>query len=154
MISKETIQSIVEPYLAEKGFFLVSIKCSPANEIEILIDSMESIDIDQCIQLSRYIETRLNRDEEDFELTVGSAGIGDPFKIPEQYRKHTGKEVEVVLRNGNKLKGILSDVRENTIKITYEKKMPVEGKKKKEIISVTDELLFSDIKTTRLVIKF
>ena len=55
----------------------------------------------------------MNRDEEDYELEVGSAGLGQPFKVPQQYINFIGKEVEVLDADGKKVKGILKAVEGN-----------------------------------------
>ena len=92
----DKIRNIAEEELAEGSLFLVEVNITPGNEIEVVIDSDGSVDIDDCVALSRAIEERLDREEEDFELTVTSAGIGRPLRLLRQYRKLIGRPVEVV----------------------------------------------------------
>ena len=99
----DKIRNIAEEELAEGSLFLVEVNITPGNEIEVVIDSDGSVDIDDCVALSRAIEERLDREEEDFELTVTSAGIGRPLRLLRQYRKLIGRPVEVVLLNGTKI---------------------------------------------------
>ena len=87
---------IVDEWLAGKEYFLVEVTVSPDDKIVVEIDHKEGVWIEDCVELSRYIESRLNREEEDYELEVGSAGIGQPFKVLQQYRNHIGEEVEVL----------------------------------------------------------
>ena len=103
MIDKNKVTRIVEEWLEGKDYFLVDVTISPDDKIVVEIDHAEGVWIDDCVELSRYIESKLNRDEEDYELEVGSAGIGQPFKVFQQYTIHVGKDVEVMdkgARNG------------------------------------------------------
>lgn len=110
MISKDTVKSLVDQWLEDKDYFLVDIEVSKDDKIVVEIDHADGVWIEDCADLSRYIEERLDRDEQDYELEVGSAGLGQPFKVPQQYINFTGKEVEVLDGNGKKWKGILKAV--------------------------------------------
>ena len=109
MIEKNKIQELVEQWLEGKDYFLVDIAISSDNKIVVEIDHADGVWIEDCVALSRYIEDHLNRDEEDFELEVGSAGLGQPFKVEQQYRNFIGKEVEVLTADGKKVKGLLKN---------------------------------------------
>jgi len=84
MISKQKIEELVSQWLQGKDYFLVDIAISSDNKIVVEIDHADGVWIDDCVELSRFIEERLDRDEEDFELEVGSAGLGQPFKVEQQ----------------------------------------------------------------------
>ena len=96
MISKDTVKKIVEEWLEDKEYFLVNIEISPDDKIVVEIDHADGVWIEDCVELSRFIEEHLSRDEEDYELEVGSAGLGQPFKVAQQYVNFIGKEVEVL----------------------------------------------------------
>ena len=102
MIEKKTVCQIVDEWLEDKEYFLVEVIISPDDKIVVEIDHKEGVWIEDCVELSRYIESRLNREDEDYELEVGSAGIGQPFKVLQQYVNHIGKEVEVLAKDGRK----------------------------------------------------
>ena len=104
----EEIKHLIEPVLTEHHLFLVELKISKDNVIEVFVDALEGVNIQTCIAVSREIESSLNRDEEDFELTVSSAGLGYPFKVEQQYQKNLGKSVEIKLNDHTKLNGITS----------------------------------------------
>ena len=87
----EEIKHLIEPVLTEHHLFLVELKISKDNVIEVFVDALEGVNIQTCIAVSREIESSLNRDEEDFELTVSSAGLGYPFKVEQQYQKNLGR---------------------------------------------------------------
>ena len=95
MIDKNVVTRIVDEWLEGKDYFLVDVTVSPDDKIVVEIDHAEGVWIDDCVELSRYIESKLDREEEDYELEVGSAGIGQPFKVLQQYLIHIGKDVEL-----------------------------------------------------------
>lgn len=153
MITKEQVVPIVEEIIAGSGLFIVEVKCSASNEIEVVLDSPEAITIGQCADINRRISERLDREAEDFELTVASAGLSEPLKILPQYQKHLGKEVELILKNGQKVKGIMTAADETSVTVEYEKKVAVEGKKRKQLQKFTETYPLGEVKSTTLEIK-
>jgi ribosome maturation factor RimP len=154
MIKAADIQKIVEDYVANSDLFPVSVKVSKDNSIEVLVDSPLGIDLNQCAALSRAIESRLDRDVEDFELTVSSAGLDLPFQVLPQYLKYIGKTVEVLFKTGKKINATLTaaDAESVTLEYTEIKKQP--GDKRKKPVTVTETYTLNDIKTTKPVINF
>lgn len=155
MIQKEFVQEIVESYINGTSYYLVDIKISTDNRIAVEIDHFDGVCIDYCIDLTREIESKLDRDIEDYELTVSSAGLTEPFKILKQYEKNLDKEIEVVTKDGQKLLGILKAVNPNFgINLEIEKQIKPEGAKRKVWVSETIEILFDNIKTSKYHIRF
>jgi ribosome maturation factor RimP len=154
MIEKDFIRDIVEKQLEGTAMFLVDVTVKPGNIIIVEIDSDKGVGIDDCIVLSRNIESHLNRDTEDFELEVGSVGVTSPFRIPRQYRKNIGNEVEVLTKNGQKLSGILKSCDDTSFVITVTKMVKPEGAKRK--VSQEEGLSFEyqDVKYTKYLIRF
>ncbi len=154
MIDKALIKDIVEEYLLTSDMFLVETSVRPGNIIVVEVDSKEGVSIDDCIALSKHIESKLDRDAEDFELEVGSAGITSPFRIPKQYEKNIGNEIEVLTKGGQKLSGILKSCDDTSFVITITKKIKPEGAKKK--IDVEEDLSFTydEVKYTKYLIRF
>lgn len=154
MIDKQMVIQLAEEKLASSGNYLVDVEIQPGNVIIVEIDNDEAVCIDDCVELSRFIEEHLDRDSEDFELEVGSAGITSPFKILRQYQKNIGKEVEVLLASDMKLTGILKSADENGIVLTVEKQVKPEGAKRK--ITVEEDLAYTynEIKSTKYLIRF
>ncbi len=148
------IDAIVEAFARGTDLFLVEVKATPAGEVEVVIDSDTSVSIDQCVALSRAIEAEFDRDVEDFELSVGSAGIGQPLKLPRQYRKTVGRPVEVVMKDGMKYAGVLEAADEQAITLVWEEKQLVEGKKRRQSFEVRRELPLSEVKSTRQQLLF
>ena len=150
----EDIKNIANPILEAKNLFLVDLKISGENVIELYIDALTGVNIQTCIEISREIESHFNRDEEDFELTVSSAGIGYPFKVEKQYQKNFGKNVEIKTKDNRKLSGILKSFDRQSITIEYEEKRTIAGKKKKEIVKAELPINREDIKEIKDEIKF
>lgn len=149
MIDCKKIEEVAARHLEGTDLFVVSCTATPANEVELLIDSDTSVDIDACAALSRAVEAAFDRDQEDFELTVASAGIGSELKQLRQYRKLTGHSVEVLLRNGIRILARLEAADEAGITLSYEEKQAVEGKKRKVTVKVTRTYSFEQIKHTK-----
>ncbi|MDR2917798.1 MAG: ribosome assembly cofactor RimP [Tannerella sp.] len=154
MIDKETIVRLAEEQLSHTDCYLVDVAVKPGNLIVVEIDHDQAVGIDDCVALSQYIESRLNRDEDDFELEVGSTGISSPFKIVRQYLKNIGAEVEVLLKDGRKISGVLASANEECVTITVEKKIKPEGEKRKRTISEDEIYTYSEIKYTKNIIRF
>ena len=154
MIDCDKILKIAERELSGTDMFTVSCKCSPMNEVELLIDSDTHVTIERCVELSRKIEAEFNRDEEDFSLTVASAGIGTELQNIRQYRKLIGQSVEVLLLSGIKVLAKLDAVTEEGITISYEEKQTVEGKKRKVLVNVERTYKFDEIKYTKEYLDF
>ena len=154
MIDCEKILAIADRELAGTDLFTVSCKCTPMNEVELLIDSDTHVTIERCVELSRKIEAEFNRDEEDFSLTVASAGIGTELQNIRQYRKLIGSSVEVLLLTGIKILAKLDAVTDEGITISYEEKQAVEGKKRKALVNVERTFRFDEIKYTKEYLDF
>ncbi|MFW5890463.1 MAG: ribosome assembly cofactor RimP [Marinilabiliaceae bacterium] len=153
MIEKEQILDLIQPKLREDGYFPVSVEVKPGNRIEVLIDSKEGVPIEYCIETSRLIEKSLDRDSEDFELEVSSPGIGQPFKVKEQYWKCIGRPVEVLLPDGRTQKGVLEEVGDDGFVVKEEKKVKPEGKKKKELQVFNHRFRFDEVKKVKEILE-
>ena len=154
MIDKNVVKSLVEEWLQDKDYFLVDIEISQDSRIVVEIDHAAGVWIEDCVALSRYIEDRLSRDEEDYELEVGSAGLGQPFKVPQQYLNFIGEEVEVLDADGKKTRGVLKSVDGNNFVVTATEKVKVEGKKRPQLMEVDHDFEMDHVKYTKYLISF
>ena len=154
MIDKQNVARIVEDWLEGKDYFLVDVSVSPDDKIVVEIDHADGVWIDDCVDLSRFIESKLNREEEDYELEVGSAGIGQPFKVLKQYLIHIGKEVEVMDASGKKWTGILAGADENSFTVTVKTKVKPEGAKRPKWVDQDMTFAYDEIKYTKYLISF
>ena len=154
MIETNVVTRIVEEWLDGKDYFLVDVSVSPDDKIVVEIDHADGVWIDDCVDLSRYIESKLNREDEDYELEVGSAGIGQPFKVLKQYQIYIGKEVEVMDKAGKKWKGVLADANEENFTITMTVKVKPEGAKRPKLVEQDVTFTYDEIKYTKYLISF
>ena len=154
MILKETIYQIVENFLVDTDYYLVDVKTTPDNRIFVEIDAFEGVSLEFCAELNRHIESQFDREVEDFELEVSSAGLTEPFKVLKQYEKNIGNEVETLTKAGKKVTGILSEVRENEFVLQVEKTEKPAGSKRKVTVIENITLAYEDIKNTKYIIRF
>ena len=153
MINKETIQTLTEEWLQGNDYFLVDINFGADDRIVIEIDHADGVWIEDCADLSRFIEERVSREEEDYELEVGSAGLGQPFKILRQYEIHVGKEVETLAKDGKKYRGTLLSVDQEGFELGVMQKVKEEGKKRPVNKEVPVRFAFGDVTYTKYLIK-
>ncbi len=154
MIEKKSVCQIVEEWLQGKDYFLVEVTVTPDSRIVVEIDHAEGVWIEDCVELSRFIESKLNREEEDYELEVGSAGIGQPFKVLQQYINHIGNDVEVLTKKGVKLTGTLRSADENQFVVGVQKKVKEEGSKRPKLVEEDETFGYDDVKYTKYLITF
>ena len=154
MIDKRIVSGIVNEWLEDKEYFLVDVAVSSDDKIVVEIDHAEGVWIDDCVELSRFIESKLDREEEDYELEVGSAGIGQPFKVLQQYLIHIGQEVEVLTKQGQKLEGVMKDANEANFTVTIQKKVKPEGAKRPKLVDEDVTFTYEEIKYTKYLISF
>ena len=153
MITEELIRQYTNEQLEESNKFIISVKVKNGNHITVVIDGDEPLRIEDCIAVSKHIESKYDREVEDFELRVFSAGIDQPYVLLRQYIKNIGREVEVTLLDGMVVKGTLLAADEQQIQLNEKV-----AKRKNKTIGKTDEeiktILFSEIKQTKEIISF
>ena len=154
MIEKNVVKTFVEEWLESNDYFLVDVNITSDDRIVVEIDHSDGVWIEDCVELSRYIEDHLSRDEEDYELEVGSAGLGQPFKVPQQYHCFVGKDVEVLDADGQKYKGVLKSAEGNDFVVTVQEKQKVEGKKRPQLVDVDRTFQMDKVKYTKYLINF
>ena len=154
MIDKTALTEFINSQLEGTGLFLVDVTVSPENQITVEIDSDTAVDIDRCVELTHAIEGEFDRDVEDYELEVGSAGLTSPFKVKRQYEKYVGQEVEVLAADGKKYKGLLRSAADDSFTIISEEKVKAEGSKRPVMEKVERTFPYSGVKYTRYLLKF
>lgn len=154
MIEKEKVKGLVDRWLEGKEYFLTDLTVSDDDRIVVEIDHKDGVWIEDCVELSRYIEASLDREEADFELEVGSAGIGQPYKVLRQYENNVGSEVEVLTADGRKLTGLLKEVTPDGFVVVVKTKVKPDGAKRPKMVDVDNSFSFVDVKEVKSVIKF
>lgn len=141
--------------IVARGCFIVDISVSKDNDIVLTIESENSkIELEDCVSLSRFFETKFDREVEDYSLTVSSAGLDQPFKVFRQYLKALGTKVEVSLKGGKKMVAVLEAADEESITLKYSAKEAAEGKKKKELVEHVDRYTMDQVNAVRPFIEF
>ena len=155
MIDKNIIQKAVDEWLQKGDYYLVDVEMTDDDRIVIEIDHADGVWIEDCADLSRFLQEKLGDELGDYELEVGSAGIGQPFKVIQQYRNHVGKEVEVLTVDGQKLQGILKVVNDDdTFVVTVKEKQHQEGKKRPVLVEVDKSFAISGVKYCKYLLAF
>ena len=150
MISKDRVKELALEKIVELDYFLVDIKVSSTNEITVLFDKDGGVGIKECLFVSRHIEGNLERDIEDYQLTVCSPGVEKAFVVKEQYLKNIGRDVKVKTDERDIIKGKLKSYSDENIVIETSKK----SKKRKELLIEQITIPTDKIKETKLIIKF
>ena len=150
----EIIDAIGSEIVARKCY-IVDVTISKENDVEITIESEEgTVELDDCVAISRFFESKFDREKEDYSLTVTSAGLDQSFKVLKQYQKAVGSKVEVMLKGGKKMVATLTNVDEESITLSYTAKEAVEGKKKKELVEHNDRYTMDQVNSVRPHIEF
>jgi Uncharacterized protein conserved in bacteria len=154
MITDKLISEIVNNAISQSELFIVDITVKAGNKILVLADSPNGISIDECAMISRAIEQHLNRDVEDFELEVSSPGLSQPFKVIQQFQKNIGRQVEVILKDGDKHYGKLISAENGSFTVETKERIKLEGKKKAEQVIQQHIINLDEVKSTKVVINF
>ncbi|MDO5016797.1 MAG: ribosome assembly cofactor RimP [Porphyromonas sp.] len=155
MIEKKDIEQIVAAFTElHPGYFAVRVEISGANKIEVEVDhDTDPVDIDTIVALTKHIEGALDRDQEDFELEVSSAGLTTPLEGVRRYRKFVGKELEVLLKKGVKEVGVLQSADDNGIVLTVTRMEKPEGERRKRAVEHQLDIAYADIKRATYLLK-
>lgn len=156
MINKDVVKAAVEEWLSQNDYFLVDVDMTPDGRIVIEIDHADGVWIEDCAALSRFLQERLGEELGEYELEVGSAGIGQPFKVVQQYINHIGKEVEVLAADGKKYQGILQSVADDGLSfvVVVKEKQKIEGKKRPVLVDVEKTFNTNEVKYAKYLLAF
>ena len=156
MINKDVVKAAVEEWLSQNDYFLVDVDMTPDGRIVIEIDHADGVWIEDCAALSRFLQERLGEELGEYELEVGSAGIGQPFKVVQQYINHIGKEVEVLAADGKKYQGVLHSVADDGLSfvVVVKEKQKIEGKKRPVLVDVEKTFNTNEVKYAKYLLAF
>ena len=154
-MDKELILKTIEPFVLERGCFVVDLAVSKDNDITLTVEKESGdVDLDDCVALNDAFLAAFDKDVEDYSLTVSSAGLDQPFKVPGQYRKAIGTRVTVLLKGGRKLTGVLTGCDGDGITLRYSAKELPEGKKKKVTVEREEMLGHGEINSVTPFVEF
>ena len=145
----------IDSEIVARGLYIIEVTVSKDNDVEVTIESEEGkVELEDCVAISRFFETKFDRETEDYSLTVTSAGLDQPFKVLKQFVKALGKKVEVQLKGGKKMVAVLEAADEESITLKYSQKEAVEGKKKKEVVEHVDRFTMDQVNSVRPFVEF
>ena len=153
-LNKEIIQTLTEEWLQGNEYFLVDVNFAADDRIVIEIDHADGVWIEDCAELSRFLQERLGEELGEFELEVGSAGLGQPFKVAQQYINHIGDTLEVLQADGKKVQGVLKAVDAPSFTITVQEKQKQEGKKRPVLVDVDKTYQMDEVKYAKYLLAF
>ncbi len=150
---EDRVKELVMAKIANReDLFLVSVKMHSNGKLEVLVDGDRGVNIQDCAEISRHVGFQLEEEDaiaQAYRLEVSSPGIDTPFSSIRQYRKNTGRDVQVLLHDGITKAGKLLEVADDHIEIV--EKIKEKGKKAVEHQSI---IPFDTIKTTKVLISF
>ncbi len=154
MITKELVTGHIEDFIAGSDMFIVDVTVRPGNAIEVTMDCDETFTIESCTALHRHLLKQMDRDVEDYSLTVSSPDLTKPLQVYRQYIKNIGRTLSIKRKDKTKLEGELLAVNEQAIQLLTQVKEEVPGKKGKKLIDKEITLPFEEIDQTKIVIQF
>ena len=151
--SIQAIETLIGKIIADNSdIFLVSVRIKPTNNIKVFLDADSGLSIDKCIKINRAMYKTIEEEawypDGNFSLEVSSPGVDEPLKLLRQYKKNTGRNLEVVFTDDTKKEGKLINVTETGIQLEY-----TEGKNKKAVTHIKD-IAFEAIKQATVLISF
>ena len=149
------VEQLVHEFLeTRKDLYLVDLKISAGDDVTVILDGDEGLSLQDCLDASRAIEFNLDREEHDFSLQVMSPGLSEPLKLPRQFKKNMGREIEVLLNSDEKIQGevVAVDDEKETLVLRYRRPKLI-GKGKEDVVE-NKEIPYTDIKKALVVIKF
>ena len=154
-MDKSLLEHLVQEYLKDTDYALITLDINSQNEILSEVDRLQGVDVEFCGALNQYMVEQLDAaGVEDYSLEVGSVSLTDPFKTKMQYEKNLGHDVEVLTREGKKLRGQLVSVDEDSFAVDVDTLVAVEGKKRKQHEMITHTFAYGDVKYTKYDLKF
>ncbi len=149
------IRDAIESAIVARGLFIVEINVSADNDIELAVESEKGeVTLDDCVAVNDLFEQRFDREQEDYSLTVTSAGLDRPFKVLGQFVKAIGTKVEVSLKGGKRFVAELTGADEDGINVRYDAKEAVEGKRKKELVRHDERIAMDMVNSVRPFLEF
>jgi ribosome maturation factor RimP len=153
MITQEQVEQIIHEKIDGTEIFLVAVIMNPGNNIHVHLDTFKGINIDECVGVSRYIVSKMDKEVEDYNLEVSSPGLDSSFRVKQQYEKNLEKQVEIIKNDGEKIKAKLLTYLGDRIEVEQMVK-PKSPAKSKKLVAETITVVLEDIKTIKSVISF
>ena len=154
MTFKEKVNALVEEALSERAsVFLIDLTITDAFKIIVSLDGDNGVALQDCIDISRAIESNLDREEQDFSLEVASVGVGSPLKLIRQYKKNVGRTL--IVKTGTEIiEAELVEANDVFIILSWKAREPKKVGKGKETVQKELQLPYADIKEAIVTVTF
>ena len=154
MTFKEKVNALVEEALSERpSVFLIDLTITDAFKIIVSLDGDNGVALQDCIDISRAIESNLDREEQDFSLEVASVGVGSPLKLIRQYKKNVGRTL--IVKTGTEIiEAELVEANDVFIILSWKAREPKKVGKGKETVQKELQLPYADIKEAIVTVPF
>ncbi|MGM8360370.1 ribosome assembly cofactor RimP [Flavobacterium sp. ARAG 55.4] len=154
MTFKEKVNTLLQEALEERSsLFLIDLTITDAFKVIITLDDDNGVVLQDCIDISRAIESNLDREEQDFSLEVASVGVGSPLKLVRQYKKNIGRTL-IVTTNEEKIEAELIDANEDFIILSWKAREPKKIGKGKETVQKEQQIPYTEIKEAVVTVTF
>lgn len=155
MTFKEKVQEVLNDALTERqDLFLVNLSINDSFKISIDLDGDHGINLQDCITISRMVESNLDREEQDFSLEVASAGLSSPLKFVRQYKKNIGRTLKVKTIASEEIEATLLAADDEKITLEWQAREPKKIGKGKETVDKKADILYEDIKEAIVIVSF
>ena len=154
MIDQQHLQKLIDEIVARQGAFLVDLAVDSGNRIQVKVDHIKGITLEQLAEVSRAIEQGFDREEEDFEITVTSPGVGTPLKVPQQYEQNIGRILKVKTSTDEEYKGRLTAFNDDELTLTWKERQPKEKGKGKVTVEKEQKINLADVEEAKVQIEF
>jgi len=155
MTFKEKVLHLINEALSERtSLFLIDLTITDAFKVMVALDGDSGVQLQDCIDVSRAIESNLDREEQDFSLEVASVGIGSPLKMVRQYKKNVGRMLIVKLQDNQTIEAKLTEANDDYITLSWEAREPKKVGKGKETVKKVKEIPYTEIKEAIVTVIF
>jgi len=154
MEQSKVLALVDEALQINKSLFLIDVKITADAKIRVIVDGDNGVPLKECIRISRHIEHNLDREVNDFSLEVMSAGLSEPLFLRRQYQKNIGRALSLKLVDGIKIEGVLNDVNDDGLNISWKAREPKPIGKGKITVDKSAKIAFKNIKEAKVKIKF
>ncbi|MFA9186964.1 ribosome assembly cofactor RimP [Flavobacterium sp. FBOR7N2.3] len=154
MTFKEKVNTLLQEALEERpSLFLIDLTITDAFKVIVTLDDDNGVVLQDCIDVSRAVESNLDREEQDFSLEVASVGVGSPLKLVRQYKKNIGRTL-IVTTNTEKIEAELVDANEDFIILSWKAREPKKIGKGKETVQKEQQIPYTEIKEAVVTVTF
>ena len=154
MTFKDRVNDLLTEVLLDKpAVFLIDLTITDSFKIIVNIDGDNGVVLQDCIDISRAIESNLDREEQDFSLEVASVGVGSPLKMVRQYKKNVGRSLIVKLETQT-IEAELVEANDNFIILSWKAREQKKIGKGKETVQKRQEIPYMEIKEAIVTVTF